>query len=441
VRIRHTPTCHKPLAVEYRRIDDLRPYGSNPRVHSRKQIAKLKASIKAFGWTNPIIIDEFGNVICGHGRLQAAAELGMTEVPVISLGAMSEGDRRAYIIADNKLAEESLWSRSLLRSELKGLLDLGYDIELTGFETLEIDTMLSIGDEDDQQEDRVELHDDKALPVCQVGDFWHIGKHRLIVGNACDAAVYERLLGGETAQLVMTDPPYGCVIANNVSGLGKVRHENFVMGAGEQSLPEFAMTLLRPAFKNMARYSAAGAVAFVFMDWRGTPHMLDAAQGVFHEQKNMIVWIKDPGMGSFYRSAHELCHVFKISPGQHINNIGLSGRHRSNVWQYPGANAFRKGRLEDLADHPTIKPKKMIADAIMDCSRHDGIVLDAFCGSGTTLVAAEMTSRRGYGIELDPKYADVILRRVSEACGSEPLLDGSTLFSQVAALRREAEGE
>lgn len=250
-----------------------------------------------------------------------------------------------------------------------------------------------------------------------------------------DPEALERLLAGERAQLIVTDPPYGCAIQNNVSGNGKVKHDNFIMGAGEVSLAEFGMTLLRPAFKAMAAHCAPGAIAFVFMDWRGAPYMLDAAQGVFQEVKNMIVWAKNPGMGAFYRSAHELCYVFKVSPGTHISNIALGRRNRSNVWRYPSANTFRAGRMEDLADHPTVKPKQMIADAILDCSRRGDIVLDSFAGSGTILAACEMTGRRGRAIELDPVYADVILRRTAEATGCEPLLDGVTPYHEVAKAR------
>ncbi|MEM1131849.1 MAG: DNA methyltransferase [Pseudomonadota bacterium] len=425
------------LVVEYRSIDTIRPYANNPRKHPRKQIRKLERSLKERGWTQPLIVDANNNLICGHGRLEAAKRIGESEVPVISLGDMSEADRRAYIIADNKLAEEASWSKELLRSELSGLIELGYEVELTGFDTLEIDMMITLGDE--VEDDCVELPDDQSAPISQIGDLFTIGDHRLIVGDASDAQVYKRLTDDERAQLILTDPPYGCAIANNVSGNGKVRHANFVMGSGETSLAEFAETLLRPVFQAMAEYSQPGAIAFVFMDWRGAPHMLCAADDVFEELKNLIVWAKsNAGMGAFYRSAHELCYVFKVSQGKHINNIGLGGRHRTNVWHYHGTNVFRAGRMDDLNDHPTIKPKQMIADAIIDCSHHGGIVLDPFCGSGTTLVAAEMTKRRGYGIELDPVYADVILRRVSEATNCEPMLDGKTPLSEVAALRRKA---
>lgn len=425
------------LAVDYRAIDSLSPFAENARKHSRSQIKKLQRSLTKFGWTNPLLIDDSGNLICGHGRLEAAKLNGETRVPVINLGAMSEEDRRAYIIADNRLAEDAEWSKELLRSELSGLIELGYDVELTGFDTFEIDGLLSFDDTDGdgREEERVELPDDEAVPIARLGDIWHIQEQRLGVGDCRDAAFVEHLLAGERIRLVLTDPPYGCKIENNVSGNGRIKHSDFLVGAGETSLTEFGTSLIRPAFRVVSRHCLAGALAFVFTDWRAAPYMLDAAQGVFHEIKNMIVWVKDPGMGAFYRSSHELCYAFKISPGQHTSNIALGRRNRSNVWRYPGANTFRKGRLQDLADHPTVKPRKMFADAILDVTKLGDVVFDGFAGSGTTLVAAAMTRRRGYGIELDPKYADVVLRRVSEATGCEPMLDGVAPMSQVATER------
>ncbi|MET4132649.1 DNA modification methylase [Porphyrobacter sp. MBR-155] len=427
---------NKLLAVEYRLISELIPYAKNARRHSQAQIRKLQQSLTAFGWTNPLIIDDADNLLCGHGRIIAAQANGETRAPVISLGSMSEADRRAYIIADNRLAEDAEWSKELLRSELSGLIELGYDVELTGFDTFEIDGILSFDEVDDEGgEDNVELLADQAVPVTRPGDIWHIDEQRLAVGDCRDIALVERLLHGNRIRLVQTDPPYGCKIANNVSGNGRVKHGDFLAGAGETSMAEFGMTLLRPAFRTIAAHCLPGAIAFVWTDWRALPFMLDAAQGVFHELKNQIVWVKDPGMGAFYRSAYELCLAFKVSEGKHTSNIALGRRNRSNVWRYPGANAFRKGRLQDLADHPTIKNRKMIADAILDVTKPGDVVFDGFAGSGTTLVACALTGRRGFGIELDPKYADVVLRRVSEVSKCEPLLNGKIPLSQVAAER------
>lgn len=426
------------LQIEYRPIDSLTPYAGCARKHPRSQIRKLAKSMRQFGWTNPILIGPDGIVLCGHGRLEAARLNGDRSVPVIALEHLSEADRRAYIIADNRIAEDAQWSRTALRTELSGLAELGYDLEITGFSNLEIDTVLSM-DDDPADEDAVELPDEDAVPVSRLGDLWETANHRLLVGDARDPKAYELLLGGERAQLIVTDPPYGCAIENNVSGGGRVKHGDFVMGAGETSLPEFATDLLAPSFQRMAENAEAGAIAFVFIDWRGAPYLYHAAKHIFHDTKNLIVWAKtNGGQGAFYRSAHELIYAFKVSEGKHINNFGLSGRYRTNVWSYAGANTFRAGRMEDLADHPTVKPRKMIADAILDCSKRGGIVLDPFVGAGTTLCAAEETGRRGYGIELDPKYADVALRRLSAMCGKEPTLDGVS-FSEVAAQRKAGE--
>ena len=425
--------------VELASVNDVLPYANNARRHPKKQIKKLANTIRATGWAAPIIVDEKYEVLAGHGRLAAAKLLKLTHVPVVVLTGLTGDQKRAYRLADNRLNDESTFDMKMAKMELAGLSLAGFELETTGFDSLEIDRMLSLDDEDpNEEEGAVELPDDHSAVVSRVGDVWHVGNHRLVNGDARDTAVYERLLCGERAQLIFTDPPYGCKIEGNVSGLGKVRHQNFVMGAGETSLAEFGLSLLRPAFKAMAVNAQAGALAFIFTDWRAAPHLHDAAQGIFHEQKNLIVWSKtNAAMGTMYRSAHELVFLYKVSPGQHINNFGLGegGRHRSNVWVYPGANTFRKGRMEDLEAHSTVKPRKLVADAIIDTSRRNGLVLDPFAGSGTTLAAAHVTGRRGYGIELDPKYVDVALRRLSELVGEPPLLGGVTPFEEVAAAR------
>ncbi|WP_126177102.1 site-specific DNA-methyltransferase [Tsuneonella rigui] len=423
---------HRKLEVVNRHPDVLIPYAHNAREHSKAQLKKLVASIEEFGFTNPILIDDGMNVLAGHGRLMAAKLLGMTSVPTIMLANMSEAQVRAYILADNAIATKAGWSKDLLRHEFSGLVALGYDVELTGFDTLEIDTLISMSD-DDPKEDVIELLDEREPPICQLGDLWSIGWHRLFVGDARVLDSYARLLGNERAELIIADPPYGCAIAGNVSRNRNA--EDFVMGCDGVG-PELAHGLLRPALKCMRVYARPGAIAFVFMDWRGLPALWEAAQGIFHEIKNLIVWSKTNASMGFYRSAHELIYVFKVSPGKHINNFGLR-RHRTNVWVYSGANTFRRGRKADLDAHPTIKNKNMIADAILDVSKPGGIVLDGFAGSGTTLVSAHMTNRRGFGIELDPKYADLILKRLSEAVGEEPTLEDGRTLSEVTHARTE----
>lgn len=428
----------RPLNLDERPTASLVPYANNARMHPKTQVKKMGRSIKTYGFLNPILIDRDNNVICGHGRLEAAKLLDMPTVPVLVLDEMNDADRRAYILADNALAERGGWSKKVLRTELQGLVDIGYDVELTGFDTIKIDTILSMdcGGEAANADDLVPPAS-KEPPISKVGDIWMVAKHRLIVGDARDPAVIERLMGMRRAQLVLTDPPYGCHIMGFASG----SHEDFVMGAGEVSLAVLGMTILRPAFRNIAAHCEPGAIAFVFSDWRAATHMIDAANGVFAEVKNWIVWAKtNAGMGTFYRSQFELVFAFKVSPGRTINNFGLGegGRHRSNLWTYAGVNTFRADRLTDIMDHPTCKPKKLCADAILDCSKPGGIVLDVFAGSGTTLVAAEATGRIGYGVELDPKYADVILARLAKEAGKPALLDGITPFADVAAERQAA---
>lgn len=435
----HQISRNAQLKIEWVSTTSLKTRIGHAKLHPKAQIKLIADSISKFGWVNPIITGLDGEMIAGHARLEAALLLKMPTVPTILLAHLSESDRRAYALADNAIAERSGWSKELLRNEVTALFEDGYDLTLLGFEEVKIESILSLDDNDGStKDDDVEWPDAPRAPVSRLGDLWDWdGWQRLFVGDAREQASYDRLLGDERVQMIITDPPYGCKIENNVSGGGRKVHKDFVAGAGETSLAEFGQTLIRPAFKAMGSRCMPGAIAYVFTDWRAAPYMLDAASGVFHETKQLVVWSKtNGGQGAFYRSAHELIYVFKVAPGDHINNFGLGkgGRYRTNVWTYPGANVFRKGRMADLNDHPTVKNKKMIADAILDCSSRNNIVLDPFLGSGTTLCAAARTGRRGRGIELDPVYADVALRRISLETGKEPTLDGVP-FADVAAAR------
>jgi DNA modification methylase len=431
------------LQVVYRSTVTLTPYVGNPRTHSAQQIRKIADSLRSFGWTNPILVDAQGIVIAGHGRLESAKLLGMSEVPTICLTGLSPAEQRAYVIADNRIAEASGWDRELLAIEFNALVEEGFDLELTGFDTIEIDGLLGFDDEGAPDED-LELPSVNDAPVTLPGDLWINGNHRIICGDARDVANYERLLGAERAQMVFTDPPFNVVIAGNVSGLGKVVHREFAVGSGEMSPGEFTLDLLRPAFRRIAAFSSPGAIAFLCMDWRHIRELLDAADGVFAELKNLITWVKtNAGMGTFYRSQHELIFAFKTSKGEHLNNFGLGGqgRHRSNVWTYPGVNTFRKGRMQELTGHPTVKPLKMVSDAILDCSKPGGIILDPFLGSGTTLVAAARTGRRGAGIELDPLYVDLCIHRLEQQTGEHTCHENGKTFAEVRERRLRQTGE
>ena len=420
------------LEIQYVSPDRLRPYPGNARTHSRKQIKLIADSIKRFGFVNPILVTNDFEVVAGHGRLQAAKSLGMQLVPVVALSSLSEADKKTLIIADNRIAELAGWDRDILAIEYQGLHDLQFDdIEVTGFSLGEIDIILDEASEKKAvgpgPED--ELPPVIAAPVSRMGDLWILGSHRLLCGDARSDSDYARLLEGETADLVLTDPPFNVRVDGNVSGLGKVRHEEFAMASGEMSEGEF--TAFLSTFLCCAKaHSRDGAILFVFMDWRHLFELTCAGREQSLVAKNLVVWAKDnAGMGTFYRSKHELVFVFKNGDGSHINTfeLGQHGRYRTNVWEYAGVNTFRTGRLDELAMHPTVKPVAMLADAIRDVTKRGAIVLDPFAGSGSTLIAAEKTGRQARCIEYEPKYCDVIVRRWQAYTGKVALFDGTDL--------------
>jgi DNA modification methylase len=274
--------------------------------------------------------------------------------------------------------------------------------------------------------------------VSRPSDLWRIGDHVLLCGDALKPGSYRKLLGSDKAQLVFTDPPYNVAIGGNVSGLGKVKHRELAMASGEMSAEEFT-DFLQGAFTRLAEFSTDGSIHFVCMDWRHMAELLRAANATYSELKNLCVWTKtNAGMGSLYRSQHELVFVFKNGAAPHINNVELGrfGRNRTNVWSYPGVNSFGTKRDSELAMHPTVKPVALVSDAILDCSRRGDIVLDAFAGSGTTLIAAEKTGRCGFGIELDPHYVDTVIRRFDDVYGLKAVHAESGLsFEQLKAKR------
>jgi DNA modification methylase len=350
----------------------------------------------------------------------AAREGGVAEVPTLCLDHLTPEQARAFGIADNRLTEISTWDDRLLAEQLKALslVGLDFDIEVTGFEMGEIDLRIaSLEDLPDQADDPADALPEFPTqpPVSKIGDLWILGRHRLLCGSALDGAAFAALMGEDRAATVITDPPYNVRIDGHASGLGAVHHRPFPMASGEMDKAEFT-AFLGKAFRNLAAFSVDGAVHFICMDWRHAEELLAAGRGVYSELKNLCVWVKDnAGMGSLYRSQHELVFVFKHGRLGHRNNVQLGqyGRNRSNIWNYPGANSFARcgeeGNLSAL--HPTVKPVAMVADAILDCSARGDIVLDAFLGSGTTVIAAERTGRRCYGLELDAGYVDTIVRR------------------------------
>ena len=420
------------LTIIYIATTALRMNGRNARTHSKHQLAQIEASIETFGFTNPLLIDEANVLIAGHGRLAAARRLGMDEVPVIRFVHLSDPEKRALMLADNKIALNAGWDLDMLARELADLssMDLSFDIDLTGFETAEID--LLIGNNDRSLESEAVPEPDRDRPVISCpGDIWQLGAHRLMCGNARDRDAVKTLMDGRVADVGFADPPFNVCIEGHVSGLGKVRHREFAEAAGEMSSEEFNDFLIQ-CLSNASAVTRDGAISFVCMDWRHIGELMQAGREAYGPLINLCVWAKtNGGMGSLYRSQHEQVFVYRKGDTQHRNNIQLGrfGRNRTNLWTYAGVNTFREGRMDELRAHPTAKPVEMIKDALLDVSRRSDVVLDLFMGSGSTLMAAERCGRVAYGLEVDPAYVDVVLRRWQEETGEDPvrLRDGVCL--------------
>src|SRR6202047_3120551 len=367
----------KPLKIIYQQIEDLKFDPGNPRVHAKRQIGQIASSIRIFGFNVPVLVDRHGNVVCGHGRLTACRELGMTEVPTLCLDHLTPAQARAFMIADNRLTEIATWADRLLVHQLKdlSLSGLDFSLEVTGFMTAEIDLRISsLDDMPEEGDDPADAAPEVPAgpPVSKLGDLWLLGHHRLLCGSALDTLAFSALMGQEHAATAFTDPPYNVEIDGNVSGLGAIHHRPFPMGFGEMNRAEFT-AFLGQALRNLAAFSAAGSLHYICMDWRHIEELLTAGAEAYGVLKNLCVWAKDnAGIGSLYRSQHELVFVFKQRGGAHRNNVQLGqfGRNRSNVWRYPGVNSFGRSTGEGnlLALHPTVKPVAMVAGGILDCS-------------------------------------------------------------------------
>lgn len=413
------------LNITHRDPKTLTPHPRNARRHSDKQKQQLAQSITSLGFNVPVLVDDSGQILAGHCRTDVAIALGLTSIPTVCIEHLSEGQARAFMIADNRLGDLSDFDEGVLALELEELLSLDEPFEITdtGFEMARVDALIEDLHKPEAQDDPADASVDpsRVEKVARPGDVWLVGDHRLFVGNALEPESYKVLLGGERAQMIFIDPPYNVPISGHVSGLGKVKHPEFVMGSSEMSPAQFRQ-FLRTAFEHLIAFSQDGAIHYVAMDWRGLQAVLEAGE-VYTELKNICVWVKaQGGMGSLYRSQHEFVVVLKSGKAAHINNVSLGrhGRTRTNVWTMPGMNSFQKGRAEKLAMHPTVKPVGLIADAILDCSSRGGLILDVFGGVATTLIAAHRTGRRAAIMELDPHYVDVALRRICDVTGIEP---------------------
>jgi DNA modification methylase len=408
------------MLIVYRAIDELTPDPTNPRRHSQKQIRQIAESIRIFGFNVPILIDRAGKVIAGHGRLLAAGELDLTQVPTLRLDHLTPAQARAFMIADNRLTEIATWDDRLLAEQLKDLSleGLDFSLELTGFEMGEIDLRIaSLDDAPVQDNDPADAVPEVSTgpAISRLGDLWLLDDHRVLCGDMLDLAAFRVLMGEEKAAMVFTDPPYNVPIDGHATGLGAIHHRAFAMAAGEMSRPAFAV-FLATSLRHLAAFSVGGARLFICMDWRHLEELLAAGREAEARLENLCVWVKDnAGMGSLYRSQHEFVFLFTVGKGRRRNNVQLGrfGRNRSNVWHYPGVNSFARNTAEGdlLSLHPTVKPVAMVADAILDVTARGEIVLDGFLGSGTTLIAAARTGRCCRALELDAGYIDSAIRR------------------------------
>lgn len=431
--------------IERRAIESLKPNPRHARKHPTRQLSRLQANIREHGELHPILVDEANVIIDGHARLIAYQELGFADVAVIVVAHLSAEQKRLLAISSNRLAEQGEWDLNRLSIEFQELLKVDdLEIDLSGFDMVEIDQILLKGSADVQgtEEETVALPDVQSPAVTQCGDLWQLGAHRLLCANSLEQASYETLLQGERAHLVVTDPPYNVPIDGHVSGLGRVKHREFAMASAEMSDAEFAK-FLSTFLSLCASHSEPAAIIYSFMDWRHIELLLAAGRQAALELKNLCVWVKtNAGMGTFYRSQHELVAVFKNGSGKHRNNFGLGQkRYRTNVWQAPGVNTFRAGRMKDLEAHPTCKATSLYTDMMLDCSTRNGIVLDPFAGSGTVFLAAEKVGRVARGIELDAHYCDVIIRRWQDFTGKQAIHVASQLTFDAKAQEREQEQE
>lgn len=408
--------------MEKVKIADLKPYPKNARTHSPKQIRQIAKSIKEFGFTNPVLIDKDNGILAGHGRVEAAKLAGLTEVPAVVIRHLTPAQKKAYILADNRLAELSGWDKNILKvelEELQSIEDGDFDLTLTGFDTPEIDVLLAPPDAP-ASENAGFL--EKSIPSrVKSGELWQLGAHKLLCADSTQPVSFRRLLGEEKANLIVTDPPYNVKISGHVRSSEKYRE--FAMASGEMSQSEFSQ-FLKGVFTLLAEYSIPGSLHYAFMDWRHMGEILSAGMSAYTALKNVCVWNKlSGGMGSLYRSQHELVFVFKNGDAPHTNNIelGVHGRYRTNVWDYPGIFIKNKVNKANINLHPTVKPVGLLADILLDASPRKGIVLDPFGGSGSTLLAAERTGRQARIIEIDPHYCDVILFRYEQQTGKKAL--------------------
>lgn len=430
------------LSFELLDIDAVVILEGHARRPGPRALRTLKASVSNLGFVFPLVVDDRNRLIAGHLRLAVAKDLGMTRLSVVRVSGLTEAQLRLLRIADNKIPMLSSLDEAALRAECRIVIETDPDIDLTtvGFDVGELDILLDPAGDGaaDPADDIPDVED--APPVSRLGDEWRLGPNLIACGDARDPTLGQRLLTGGAATAAFIDPPYNVPVGGHVSGLGKKQHAEFAMASGEMA-PEAFTRFLADGLTALAQACVDGAVIFACMDWRHMREILAAAEAAELTILNLCVWNKsNAGMGSLYRSQHELVFVLKKGTAPHINNVrlGAGGRYRTNCWHYPGANAFHRGRDQDLADHPTVKPTALVADAIKDVTARGDLVIDTFLGSGTTLIAAHRSGRRCIGVEIEPKFVDVAIRRFSALFPDIPITLAETGETFEAVRERRA---
>lgn len=400
--------------TEQRRVSELIPLDYNPRKRNEEKQLKLQGSIDKFNLVEIPVINLDNHIIAGQRRWEAFYELGKSEEKIdvrVPNRMLTEAEVKEYNLLSNTHAGE--WDLPKLEAHFSGLYEGIVELPTMTADLMSSDML------DKQKDEQKELVDDEfmdeivedAEPISKEGDIYELNEHRIICGDCTDVLVVRKLMSEKLAGMVFTDPPYN-VRVKDIVGLGKSKHDEFKMASGEMNMSRFAR-FLEDVFLNLIKYSSDGSIHYICMDWKHVNEITNAGK-IYTELKNLIIWVKkNGGMGSFYRSRHELIFVFKNGKGKHTNNfmLGQTGRYRTNVWEYDGMNSVGNKERDLLEDHPTVKPVKLVGDAILDCSNYNDIILDVFLGSGTTLIASEQTNRICYASELDSKYVDLSVRR------------------------------
>jgi DNA modification methylase len=402
-------------------------------------LREVANAISSLGFCDPVLIDEQNRVLNGVVRVEAAKLLGLPHIPCIRANHLGALERRLVRMALNRLGEKGSWDLDELKLELEELILEDVPIEITGFSMTEIDQIV-LGEEAAAVEAGPLAPEPAAKPVAQLGDIFAVGEHRILCGDSTDPGGLETVMADDKAQLILTDEPYNVPIAGHVTSGG---HREFLMASGEMSDAEFRA--FNAAWIGASlRYLCDGGLFGTFIDWRGYPAVNAAALQLALVPFNLIIWAKtNAGMGGLFRSQHELLPLFKKGKASHINNVelGKNGRWRSNVWTYPGASSMGSEARKGLEHHPTVKPIAMLEDALLDMTKRGDIVLDPFLGSGSMLIAAEKTGRRCRGLELDPLYVDVILRRYEAVTGRPAVLESTGETYAELAMRRQRDAE